>query len=553
MIAAFALAAALAVAAAPAPSGKKFGGVRLRPARVEPAGRQAGQGAVVSVTVQRAYLDRGAEDGLVVGQKVQLFRGARSAASCEIESVGPHVATCLPGAIRIGDRFVLARKGTALAPRAPAPPASPQQLNTQRLQLEESEVALVEFTGGKAFGRAGVSAEVGLVHTSVAGLSTPGSAFHQERLDLAVYGQQLLGGLSFGADASAIVWSRRPAGFRSPHNAAAQLQVRELWAAWQFKNGLQIGLGRLTPRRAPGLGILDGGLIGWTSPSGAFALGAFGGALPSPVTLTPLGGPYTAGAYLAARLGGETVKAVAFEPSIRLAWVGRPATNRFETQALMKLWWGTLFDARLEAAAGFGDGQSSTRLDAVRFDAGARIAQLVRVRVAARYSGGGDPWLGTAPILPSQSLHGDAVVSLELPAGLLLSAQGGGLYDFTTRLAQGRVGPELELPPFAGGSLVFALGYDEEFGWLPGRSGYVQAVVRPFSRMSLWARASVFHHTLVRGAEGVSGLDGALSLAVDVRVWRWFWVRGSGWARMGLTGDPVPAALQGQLGVGATF
>lgn len=551
------LAALLALVAlsahAAAPSKSRFGQFRIKPSRLEPSGRRPGVGLVTSVTVQRAFIDRGSEDGLAVGMKLQLFRGARSAATCEVESVGPHVATCKPGAIRVGDRFTLERRGPPPQVKAPALPATPEQLAPKLEELEEAEVPLHDFAGGKAFAQSGIGAELGLVHTSVAGLATPGSAFHQERADVAVYGQGLFGGLSFGANLSAIVWSRRPTAFRSPHTAVAQLQVRELWAAYQFKNGLQVALGRLTPRKAPGAGIVDGALLGWTAPSGVLALGAFGGSMPSPLTLTPLGGPYTAGAFLAARLGGETVKAVAFEPSLRLAWVGRTGQNRFETQALMRLWWGTRFDARLEAAAGFGGGQGTTPLDAVRFDAGARVAELVRLRVAARYSGGGDPWLGAAPIVPSQAVHGDAWAALELPSGFTLSAQGGAVYDLSTGLAQGRVGPELELPPLAGGALGLALGYDEEFGWLPGRSGYVQALLRPLPRFSIWARASVFHHSLVRRAEGVSGLDGALSLSVDARVWRWIWVRASGWARAGLTGKPVPAALYGQLGAGATF
>lgn len=538
---------------AAAPAKSRFGQFRIKPSRLEAARRQPGAGLVTSVTVQRAFIDRGSEDGLAAGMKLQLFRGSRSAATCEVEWVGPHVATCKPGAIRIGDRFTVERRGAPPQVKAPPPPATPEQLLPRLSELEEAELPLREFGGGKAFAQSGVTAELGLWHTSVAGLATPGSAFHQERADAAVYGRGLFGGLSFGANFSGLVWSRRPAGFRSPHTAAAQLQVRELWAAWQFKNGLQVALGRLTPRKAPGAGIVDGALLGWTAPSGVLALGAFGGSMPSPLTLTPLGGPYTAGAFLAARLGGETVKAVAFEPSLRLAWVGRQGANRFETQALLRLWWGARFDARLEAAAGFGGGQGATPLDAVRFDAGARVAELVRLRVAGRYSGGGDPWLGAAPILPSQAVHGDAFAALELPSGFTLSAQGGAVYDLTTGLAQGRVGPQLELPPFAGGALGFALGYDEEFGWLPGRSGYVQALVRPVPRFSVWARASVFHHSLVRRAEGLSGLDGALSVSLDARVWRWFWVRASGWARAGLTGKPVPAALQGQLGAGATF
>jgi hypothetical protein len=538
-------------AAAAAP--RSFGGLRIKPAGLEAPRRVAGQGQVTSVTAQRAYLDRGEDDGLAVGQKVQLLRGARAGSTCEIETLAPHVATCRGGAIRVGDRFAVDKRGGEKAPKAPAPPPLPEQLARQRSVLEDAEQPLVDFVGGKTLGQSGVSGEVALVHSSVAAFSTPGSAFHQERADVALYGRQLFGGLSFGANASAVLWSRRPSGFRSPHVAFAQLQVRELWAGWQFKNGAHFALGRLTPRKAPGVGLVDGGLFGWAAPSGALAVGAYGGAVPDPLTLTPLQGPFTAGAYLAARLGGENVKTMAFEPSLRLAWVGRGSAHRFETQALMRLWWGSRFDARLEAAAGFGAGAPQVPLDAVRLDLGGRIADLLRLRAAVRYSGGGDPWLGTAPIAPSQAVHADALAALELENGFTISLQGGVVTDLSTGLTQGRAGPELALPPIAGGLLGVALGYDEEFGWMPGRSGYVQASFRPVTRLNLWTRASVFHHTFAEGAEGLSGLDGALSLGVDLRVWRWFWVRGSGWARAGLSGKPVPAALQGQLALGATF
>lgn len=542
---------AAAPGASPAPA-QRFGKVRLKPSRLQVPVRQPGQGLVTSVTAQRAYLDRGAEDGLAVGAKLQLHRGGRTGATCEVESVGPHVATCRPGAIKVGDRFTLERRAGPAVPQAPPPPAAPDELAPRLAKLLEAELPLHAFQGGAGQAAAGVRAELGLFHTSIAAFTSPDTAFHQERADVAVYGSQLFGGLSFGADASAIVWSRRPAGFRSPHAAAAQLQVRELWAAWQFKNGFKAALGRLNPARAPGAGVVDGAQLSWTAASGVFGVGAYGGALPSPLTLTPLGGPYTAGLFAVGRLGGETVKAAAFEPSLRLAWLGRAGSNRFETQALLRLWWGSAFDARLEAAAGFGDGSSPAQLDAVRLDVGTRVAQVVRLRAAARYSGGGDRWLGAAPIYPSQAVHADAAAAVELPAGFVLHAQGGALYDFTAQRLQGRLGPELELPPFLGGALAFALGYDEELGWLPGRTGYLQVAVRPLPKVGVWARAAVFQRARREDVDGQAGVEGALSLSVDARVWRWLWVRGSGFARVGL-GEPSPVALSGQLGLGATF
>ena len=547
------LALLVALPALGAPRRKKPRAER-KPRAVQGTTRLPGVGQVTSVTAELAFLDRGAEDGLAVGAKVQLLRGGRQGAVCEVQAVGPHVAACKAGAVKPGDRFTVERKAAPPTPRLAAPPPGPDELARRRERVEAEPMPLREFDRQAGPRVEGLSATVALGHASWAGLSSPDAVFHQERLDASFRAQGLLGGLWAGVDLSALYWTRRSAAFRSPHTAAAQLLVREAFVGWRFRQGFGARLGRFVPLRAPGAALVDGAELGWLSPAGRLSVGVYGGALPDPVTLTPLRAPFTAGAFVSARFGGATAQVGLVEPALRVAWVGRPGVgNRIEADAALRAFWGTRFDGRLEVAAGFGDGAAPAMLDAVRLDLGLRPLDALRVRVGGRYSGGGDLWLGSAPIQPSQAIHADGAASWELPAGFVATVQGGAVKDLRTGLLQGRVGPELGLPAFAWGRLGAALGYDEEFGWLPGRSGYVRLSAWPVPRFALHVRASVFHQTYADEVEGMSGLDGGLSFALDARLFAWLWLRASGMGRIGFTAADRPGALSGQLALGGTL
>ena len=62
-------------------------------------------GRVQMVTDRRAYLDRGAVDGLVAGQALAIARAGRPIGSCTLEVVGDHEATCTGHRLRVGDMF----------------------------------------------------------------------------------------------------------------------------------------------------------------------------------------------------------------------------------------------------------------------------------------------------------------------------------------------------------------------------------------------------------------------------------------------------------------
>ena len=90
------------------------------------APRSTGQSVrrVQFVTDHRAYLDRGAADGLVVGQWLPIARGVRAIGSCKIEGVGDHEATCIGARLRVGDAFRTPRTAAKRWPPAPALPPS---------------------------------------------------------------------------------------------------------------------------------------------------------------------------------------------------------------------------------------------------------------------------------------------------------------------------------------------------------------------------------------------------------------------------------------------
>jgi hypothetical protein len=110
----------------------------------QPGPRSPGVGSVVQVTVARAYLDAGEDDGLVVGQVIALRRGAAEAGRCTVEAVAPDHATCTGGAPRPGDTFRLAQRP---APRVKivqlAPVPSEQEVSRRAAALAAVPVTQV--------------------------------------------------------------------------------------------------------------------------------------------------------------------------------------------------------------------------------------------------------------------------------------------------------------------------------------------------------------------------------------------------------------------------
>ncbi|HEX4621493.1 MAG TPA: hypothetical protein VH208_07995, partial [Myxococcaceae bacterium] len=62
-------------------------------------------GQVRYVTSERAYLNKGAADGLAPGMELTVSRGRTNIGNCRIENLAEHSAGCAGGGFRPGDTF----------------------------------------------------------------------------------------------------------------------------------------------------------------------------------------------------------------------------------------------------------------------------------------------------------------------------------------------------------------------------------------------------------------------------------------------------------------
>jgi hypothetical protein len=87
------------------------------------------------------------------------------------------------------------------------------------------------------------------------------------------------------------------------------------------------------------------------------------------------------------------------------------------------------------------------------------------------------------------------------------------------------------------------VGYDEELGWLPGRSAYVQTSFTLFGRARILSRTS----WLQQMGGGLASNDIAETFNVEVSIFRWLWVRTSVSGRTQLEQVTGPSRTAGVL------
>ncbi|MDQ3262731.1 MAG: hypothetical protein M3Y59_03575 [Myxococcota bacterium] len=502
-----------------------------------PAGGRPGWVTTTYITEKRAYLDRGSEDGLVVGQPVALRRNNRVVGTCAVEQVSPSSAVCAGAGLRPGDSAPLAGspEGKGIEPgvprRLPAPPSA-AELERQRRRVLSVSLPRVESSGTQTPGaRVALRSGVEAAHDTWASVSRGDTAYHRESVDLWVSGVSLPWGLRLFADATAQQWTGRPAGFLSPHRSASQLVVRELAVTrrdpadrWVFSAG------RVWPYRAASLGVLDGAQVGFRSEDGSWELGAFGGATPSALnTAVDLSRPLV-GAY-----GGFTWRGEAplrwLQQEAHLAW--QPGGGG-SAEVLARAWLPPFLDVAADVEVAWTPAMQ-VALRAVRADLGYRPVERVWLRAASRFEG------SPREVLPTVATLGPGIraLHLELSAGwdvwthLQISASAGHARDLDSSLDRTWVGPELVVPGLAWGMLSLGGGYQEEVGWLGGRSAWVWASARPAPRTHLQLRGSwtMTGPALESGAwaEREWGLYASAAVALTPR-WS---LRGSALARIG--------------------
>jgi hypothetical protein len=514
-------------------------------------------GRVALITERRAYLDRGAADGLKPGQSLALARFGRPAGSCTVEVVGDHEATCTGNRPRVGDTFraarVGARRATVKAAARVIPVLAPL-VDEQTLQARAAVVAAgtiekVEFNGRHAL-RARATAEV--MPGVVAWFNQPdaqGGGYAQERIDAVIRGVPLGGsGFRFDGAFSAMRWSV-PAVERFRPGTPTQFYLWEAEASRRLQQGgTTVAVGRLWPYHTPGLTLLDGIQLGRENQAGTAEGGLYGGLIPSAASLAPGFDIWAAGLYGALTQVGtrESTLRLAREEARVGVWHG--ARTVTEAEALAQLWIGPVVaggGGRLRWA----DSGGGLAVEQAHLDLGVRPSPRSGAGLHARYVGA--TLLPDAPLraelpMTGGALHALADVHIDLSTRLALAASAGAHREGMTGRHQLHAGAEARFLRLFGETGGLWVGADVEQGWLQGENLYVQFVGQGAGRLQILARLSANGTRFetptaiwnLHELGGYANLDGVLTPWLRLRAW---------------TLLRAPILVQGALPVEASF
>ncbi|MBI5549395.1 MAG: hypothetical protein HY901_36375 [Deltaproteobacteria bacterium] len=502
------------------------------------AAANGGGGQVVSSSGTRAYLDRGAADGLAPGQSITLRRQGEVAGRCEVEEVAEHFARCRGAGLRPGDRFQLSWAGPPVAASAPGGvlvPDPAEVVQARRTALEAAPVPKVAFTGVSARGApAGAQLHAEAAYTHSSWVSADSSGFHGERVDAALRGLELGKGFRVWTDLTAVQWISRPDTTRYRPGASTQLFVRELSIAWREQGvPFTFAAGRVRPWHVPGVMLFDGAQAAWRTRSGSAEVGVFGGELPDVRTLAPQEAWLAGGYWSVQRLGGvgEAMRVLRHEARVSVV-DGVDLPRRLEAETLLQVALWHSLDVGADARIGW-DEQRGFGLDAARADLGVRPADSLRISGGYRYDGIRNPELAAVDFqYRGSGHHADLSASWDVTRQITLGASGGWAEDVEQDLSRGFIGPQLGFPRLFGDVGGLSLGYAEEIGWASGRTGWLQAAFTPAQRWRVLARLSYVQDSF-EGAEAQRDL-GMFLIASAPLVSSWLSVRVSLAGQLGL-------------------
>ena len=494
----------------------------------------ASGGTVQFVTDKRAYLNRGSRDGLAIKQSIQILRGGRSVASCVVDSVADHQATCAGGRPRVGDSFRLPTPGAALKHEAP-PPELPPLTDEETLRARAAAVAdarydKVDFTGVRAFAahtQAALSPSYVIWHSD----PDPRGDYSLEQVDGLVHVYDLgRTGVDFHAAFTAQHWGSRASIGRFQPAAPSQFY---LWQAElsrrRFDASTVFAVGRVWPWHAPGLTILDGFQIGRQSEDQTKEAGLYAGFLPTATTVAPSTAAWAAGAY------GTLVETGGTRSALRLArqegrigvWGGAGAGTATDGEAFAQAWlgaWNVGGGGRAVYAPSIAPGIA---IDRAYLDLGARPSLPFAMGAHVRYFGAALPAMAMlAAVTPTArgSVHAIGDAHWDLASWIGVGGFGGFNQDRDTGRSFSYAAAELRLPRVADG---VAFGAELETGWLRGGQIYGHVLARLGGRVRLLARltASATEYTsptLAANVDEIGGyvdLDGALTTWLRLRAW----------------------------------
>ena len=521
---------------------------RPRPERRDAKSSSDSSGRVVFVTSEHAYLDRGRANGLPVdrGDALVLMRG-KLRTRCQVSFVGENTATCVGEGVAVGDRFEVGPPRTA-QPRPVAPPLSEAELRHRLAVLRSKPPPQVKF-GGEAPNLAWSGATI-LLQDSFWRMAGGGD-FHQERLDASVRFDNLPLGFRALADFNVLVWSQRPSTSRPTRTRASFiLNTAELRSPEE--RGFSFAIGRTWPTYGPGTTMIDGVSASWQFDDDRRELGAFSGFLPDPLNRLPTTQQATAGAYFVQQWRGQRNRDPMARWESRLAWVSKSfAPPRLELGTALHMT-ADQSSLNLQALGGVGD-PAGAQLDGAWLDLRTRLFDALTLHGGARYQRGylGDVLELGDPVRGAHSVSADAGAFLDV-GPVSVSSYARAVRDLDTALEQLQFGGELAwLHPFGAGSRL-GLGHQEERGWLPGRTAYLQLVIHPGGITTWMVRASA---SQLRRPGALSEFEAGLYLSGQVRLSDIFWLRLTGLGRADVPRalPPRPWGYQLTASLGATL
>ena len=416
-------------------------------------------GEVVYHTRARAYLNKGAVDGLHTGMLLQLRHRGKTY-SCRIDGVATSFATCPRGKVITGAVFSLPKVQPRVVafPSRRSPKPTRSTLRRWRQTLADAAFEKVRYRNADTT----PDVRIGTFYAAGETTSSRNVAWYQSGVGLALPPQRIGNGWRAAAAAQLRLQdglqNRVLAADRQPRVYLGQLLLEH-----DVGKHLVLRSGRFLPYRAPGTPSIDGVQIGWHATQRDVEFGVYAGSQ-SGILRTPRQiSANTLGLYVGGNAHGQT----GLRGEVRLAMVRYARSLRVELEPLLGLSAGGI-TVRLGGAVAH-DG--SPMLNKGSLAVGWRLGETLALNAEARYLHPATmtPFVAAPyrPSLPSQRgtlrglWHPSDWVQVHLHATVVSAGEA------WQRL---QAGSDIELPRLLGSFAGVALGYRQALGWINSRS-----------------------------------------------------------------------------------
>lgn len=493
---------------------------------------------VIDHSATHSFVDVGTAQGVKPSDTLRFYRRRRPIAECTVDAASEHHARCAVQGPRPGDRvcYQLVQGRASPAPTTTAGPGvkgpAPVALARAQSALTSEGVPRIVDRAQTLQDSAVFRADAAMSHTSFVRVQQ-GRGDHRQAVSASARDIPLgFYGARATVDLTVLTYALRSEQARFREQATAMLYVHETSIGRRaMHGGWVLAVGRLRPKNVPGVPYLDGAQVGFRF-SPRLELGVVGGGLPDLIRLEPTAKRWMTGAY--ARWSARQ-RVLRFDMSARVGLVHHEK-QQGEFEAWTRLgvlsWLSAAGGLRLRAD-GEGVALSSLRgrVD-LRPGAGLSLGLEGRLRDDAP-----DPYAAGLAVIGATHVRGS--VRWSGLQWLTFGVVGGWGRLHDDDFNRGVVGPEVGLPQLFSTVGGLWAGYQEALGWLPGRSGWLQARLRPHARLQVWLRTTYREDRPVAGTtRDVGGF-----VQVGWRLGERFELRASALSRFALTPGLPPATV----------